>query len=170
MTAENDDQSEAAPNFKELFAASAKPAGADLTRRRAVKPAATPHAITRDYSRNAPEFPVLGTPPPRFVKAGVNRADQRKFEKGKMAMRKFDLHGCTRDQAVRGLEREIRRCVADGVRCLLVVVGIGRFSKGAPVLKTHVLSYLMQHDDVLAYAPAKNKDGAAGAVYVMLRH
>ncbi len=169
MIAENDNQPKSAPNFRELLADPGRLADARPPRRRAARPAAAMRTIARDYSRNAPEFPVLDAPPPRFVKAGVNRADRRKFEKGRMAMRKFDLHGCTRDRAVSELEHEIRQCVANDVRCLLVVVGIGRFSKGAPVLKTHVLSYLMQHDDVLAYAPAKSRDGAAGAVYVMLR-
>lgn len=169
MTAENDNRPKSAPNFRELFAGSVAPAGADWTRRRAAKPTPAPRPIAKDYSRNVPEFPVLEAPPPRFAKAGVNRADRRKFEKRKMTMRKFDLHGCSRDQAIRELEHEIRRCTAAGVRCLLVIVGIGRFSKNAPVLKTHVLSYLIQHDDVLAYAPAKNSDGGGGAVYVMLR-
>ena len=169
MTAKDDNRPKSAPTFKELFAGSVAPVGAHPPRRRVAQPAPAPRTIARDYSRNAPEFLVLEAPPPRFVKAGVNRADRHKFEKGKMAIRKFDLHGCTRDQAVRELEREIRLGMAAGVRCLLVVVGIGRFSKGVPVLKTHVLSYLIQHDDVLAYAPARNRDGGAGAVYVMLR-
>ena len=169
MTTKSDKRPKSGPNFRDLFAGSMQPATAGILRRRAAKAVAVPRPIARDYSRNPPKFLALESPPPKFIKAGVNRADQRKFEKGRMAMRKFDLHGCTRDQAIHELEYQIRQCVEDNVRGLLVVVGIGRFSKRQPVLKTHVLSYLIQHDDVLAYAPARNRDGATGAVYVMLR-
>ena len=40
---------------------------------------------------------------------------------------------------------------------------------GAPVLKAHVRRWLMQRDEVLAFAQARAADGGAGAVVVLLR-
>ncbi|MDD9807532.1 MAG: Smr/MutS family protein [Gammaproteobacteria bacterium] len=164
MTAKDNNQA----TFRDLMGRSARPAAADVPRRRPRRP--VPRPTAKDYSRNPPQFQIIERPPAKFSRGGVNRASLRKFEKGALLpMEKLDLHGFVRDQAVIELEHRLRQCAENNVRCLLVVVGIGRFSKGLPVLKPHILSYLMQHSGVLAYAPAKNSDGGGGAVYVMLR-
>ena len=164
MTAKDNNRA----TFRDLMGSSARPAATDAPQRRPRRP--VPRPIAKDYSRNPPRFQIIDRPPPRFSRGGVNRASLRKFEKGALLpMEKLDLHGYMRDQAVCELEYRLQQCAENGVRCLLVVVGIGRFSKGPPVLKPWVLSYLMQHRSVLAYAPAKSNHGGEGAVYVMLR-
>ena len=61
----------------------------------------------------------------------------------------------------------------DGYRCVLVVHGRGLNSKDQiPVLKEHMKSWLARGRTgrhVLAFTSARQHDGGAGALYVLLR-
>jgi DNA-nicking Smr family endonuclease len=64
----------------------------------------------------------------------------------------------------------LREAKKRGERCVRVVHGKGLGSPGkTPVLKSRVLSWLMQKNEVLAYVQAKPADGGAGALLVLLQ-
>ncbi|MBL9038195.1 MAG: Smr/MutS family protein [Archangium sp.] len=83
----------------------------------------------------------------------------------------IDLHGLTRDEALRALASAIQRSRVAGHRCLLIVTGRGLHSEsGEAVLKNAVVSALTSNSrDVLAFTSAKPEDGGAGAIYTLLR-
>lgn len=85
----------------------------------------------------------------------------------------LDLHGMTRDPARDALVRFLHSSRARGFRCVLVVHGRGHHSEDAtPVLKPLVQRWLRRapmKEWVFAFATARQVDGGAGAMYVMLR-
>lgn len=85
----------------------------------------------------------------------------------------LDLHGHTVDEAKLAVDRFVTSAYTLGQRCVRVVHGRGRNSKGnRPVLKEQVhlwLSHGRLSRLVLAFATAPVTDGGAGAVYVLLR-
>ena len=98
----------------------------------------------------------------------------RKLRAGEIALQgHVDLHGLTRDEAKRALERFLLESRHAGKRCVLVVHGRGLHSKDQiPVLKTSVQLWLTRGRIarwVLAFSTARPHDGGSGAVYVLLR-
>lgn len=84
-----------------------------------------------------------------------------------------DLHGLTREEAKREVDRFLKESRRRGRRCVLLVHGRGRHSEEqVPVLKEALRGWLAtarfgRH--VLAFATARPQDGGAGALYVLLR-
>jgi DNA-nicking Smr family endonuclease len=106
--------------------------------------------------------------------AGLDHHLVRKLRRGDFAVQgHVDLHGLTRDEAKRAVERFLRASRTAGKRCVLVVHGRGLHSKDQlPVLKDALRTWLStarfaRH--VLAFATARPVDGGAGAIYVLLR-
>lgn len=57
-----------------------------------------------------------------------------------------------------------------GIRCVRIIHGKGLSSRNRePVLKHKLRSWLMQKDEVIAYAQARQQDGGSGAVIVLLK-
>jgi DNA-nicking Smr family endonuclease len=84
--------------------------------------------------------------------------------------RHLDLHGMTREVAREALSLFIRHAERDGLRCVRVVHGKGNGSPGRePVLKAKVRAWLVQKNEVMAFAQASASDGGHGAVLVLLR-
>jgi DNA-nicking Smr family endonuclease len=106
-----------------------------------------------------------------FRRPGIGSDVTRKLRKGEWALQaELDLHGMRRDQARAALAAFIRACVKSGLRCVRVIHGKGLGSPGkAPVLKSHVHSWLVQKNEVLAFVQAKPTQGGAGALMVLLR-
>lgn len=102
---------------------------------------------------------------------GVQDAVMRKLGRGQYRIEtELDLHGLNREQAGLAVIQFLTRCQDRGVRCVRIIHGKGHSSpKGAPVLKSHVASWLRQRHDVIAYCSARPADGGTGAVYVLLR-
>lgn len=79
------------------------------------------------------------------------------------------------------LKRPVRSCrselfafvqdaLAHDLRCLLVVHGRGKaLDSHANVVRSYVAKWLLQFDEVQAYASAQAAHGGVGATYVMLR-
>jgi DNA-nicking Smr family endonuclease len=81
----------------------------------------------------------------------------------------IDLHGLIADEARVYVAEFIADCKKRSIRCVRIVHGKGLGSKNRePVLKHKLRSWLMQKDEVLAYAQAKPNDGGSGAVIVLL--
>lgn len=86
----------------------------------------------------------------------------------------LDLHGRTRAEAIRALERFVGTTRARGRRIVLVVHGRGRGSEaGDPVLRPAVWAWLESPAaaalGVMAFATAPPPLGGAGATLVLLR-
>lgn len=82
----------------------------------------------------------------------------------------IDLHGLISDEARAYVAQFIADCKKRGVRCVRIVHGKGLGSRNKePVLKNKLRGWLMQKDEVIAYAQAKKQDGGSGAVIVLLK-
>jgi DNA-nicking Smr family endonuclease len=99
---------------------------------------------------------------------GVDRRTAMKLHRGQMPIQgRLDLHGRTQDDAYRALTSFIDGARDAGRRSVLVITG-----KGQGVLKNAVPRWLNQpplRAHVLSFGYAQQKDGGAGALYVLLR-
>ncbi|MGV3583343.1 MAG: Smr/MutS family protein [Methylophilus sp.] len=82
----------------------------------------------------------------------------------------IDLHGMISDEARAYVSEFITDCKKRGIRCVRIVHGKGLGSRNRePILKHKLRGWLMQKDEVIAYAQAKANDGGSGAVLVLLK-
>ena len=82
----------------------------------------------------------------------------------------IDLHGMVVDEARGYVVDFLAECRKRGIRCVRIVHGKGHGSRNRePVLKNKLRSWLMQKDEVIAYAQARLADGGSGAVVVLLK-
>ena len=82
----------------------------------------------------------------------------------------IDLHGLVSDEARVTVSEFIAGCKKRGLRCVRIVHGKGLGSRNKePVLKHKLRNWLMQKDEVIAYAQARANDGGSGAVIVLLK-
>lgn len=106
-----------------------------------------------------------------FRRRGIGPEVVRKLRRGVWAIQaQLDLHGLRRDEAREALGAFLRAAVRDGLRCVRVVHGKGNGSPGRePVLKAKVRAWLVQKDEVIAFAQARAQDGGHGALLVLLK-
>ena len=106
-----------------------------------------------------------------FRRRGIGPEVVRKLRRGVWSLQaQVDLHGLRSDDARARLGRFLHDAVRDGLRCVRVIHGKGNGSPGRePVLKPKVRSWLVQKDEVLAFAQARASDGGHGALLVLLR-
>ena len=82
----------------------------------------------------------------------------------------IDLHGLISDEAREYVAEFLNLCKKRNIRCVRIVHGKGLGSSNRePVLKHKLRNWLMQKDEVIAYAQAKPEDGGSGAVIVLLK-
>ena len=82
----------------------------------------------------------------------------------------IDLHGLISDEAREYVAEFLGNCKKKNIRCVRIVHGKGLGSRNRePVLKHKLRNWLMQKDEVIAYAQAKPEDGGSGAVIVLLK-
>ena len=95
----------------------------------------------------------------------------RKLRRGVWATQaQLDLHGLRRDEAREQLAAFLREASRAGLRCVRVIHGKGNGSPGRePVLKAKVKGWLVQKEEVIAFAQARASDGGNGALMVLLR-
>jgi len=106
-----------------------------------------------------------------FRRRGVGVDVVRKLRRGVWVLQdEIDLHGLRRDEAHERVADFLREATRAGYRCVRVVHGKGHGSPGRqPVLKANVKSWLVRHQDVLAFTHARPADGGHGALIVLLR-
>lgn len=106
-----------------------------------------------------------------FVRPGVPSAALRKLKRGSWVLRaELDLHGMSGDEARLAVAGFLHNSLRRDIRCVRIIHGKGLGSKNRePVLKHKVRHWLMQRDDVLAFCQARQVDGGAGAVVVLLK-
>ncbi len=106
-----------------------------------------------------------------FARPGLQQRLLQRFRRGQLAAGdELDMHGMSAAQSRIAVLAFIDECRAHGSRCVRIIHGKGYGSAhDAPVLKNRLNSWLRQHHDVLAFSSATQRDGGAGAVYVLLR-
>ncbi|MDQ7073604.1 MAG: Smr/MutS family protein [Gammaproteobacteria bacterium] len=106
-----------------------------------------------------------------FARSGLQKATLKKLKKGHYRIEeRLDLHGYRRQEARQILQEFLHYAHKNSYRCLILIHGKGRSSKEhGPILKPLVASWLQQSEEVLAYCTARQKDGGAGALYLLLR-
>ncbi|QET00864.1 MULTISPECIES: Smr/MutS family protein [Cupriavidus] len=114
---------------------------------------------------------LLDTEEMSFRRPGIGLDVIRKLRRGEWVPQdKIDLHGLRREEAREALAEFLRRSVRNGVRCVRVIHGKGNGSPDKlPVLKGKVRSWLVQKEEVIAFVQARETQGGAGAVMVLLR-
>lgn len=105
---------------------------------------------------------------------GLDPRILRRLRAGEFAYQAhLDLHGLTADEAKEAVTAFVRRAMAVGNRCVLLVHGRGRNSPDQrPVLKDGLKQWLTRGElgrRVLAFSSARPYDGGGGAMYVLLR-
>ena len=104
---------------------------------------------------------------------GLDRRTALRLRRGQLPIEgRIDLHGLRKTEARDALGRFLAEQRAAGRRCVLVITGKGLRGEGAGVLRAALGDWFNEaalRDHILAYAPARARDGGAGAFYVYLR-
>jgi DNA-nicking Smr family endonuclease len=105
-----------------------------------------------------------------FRRPGVSQEVVRKLRRGHWSLQaQIDLHGLRTEAARATLAQFIRDAHKLGLRCVRVIHGKGLGSPGrVPVLKAKVQRWLVQKNEVMAFAQARASDGGNGALVVLL--
>lgn len=106
-----------------------------------------------------------------YLREGHSPDILRKLRRGHWVIQaQIDLHGLISDDARMYVADFLNGCKKRSLRCVRIVHGKGLGSKNRePVLKHKLRGWLMQRDEVIAYAQAKPEDGGSGAVIVLLK-
>lgn len=106
-----------------------------------------------------------------YLRDGHSPDILRKLRRGHWVIQQqLDLHGMLVDEARAYTADFLNQCKKRGIRCVRIIHGKGLGSRNRePVLKNKLRSWLMQRDEVIAYCQARQVDGGAGAVVVLLK-
>ena len=106
-----------------------------------------------------------------FVRPGLQQKHVRRLRRGQIPIEaEADLHGMRTREAEKVLVSFLRECRDQGLRCVRVIHGKGRGSRGGQaVLKWEVDRWLRRDQGVMAFSSAQPRDGGTGAVYVLLK-
>lgn len=106
-----------------------------------------------------------------YLRAGHSPDILRKLRRGHWVIQdQLDLHGMLVDEARIQTAAFLNLCRKRGIRCIRIIHGKGLGSKNRePVLKNKLRNWLVQRDEVIAYAQARRVDGGSGAVIVLLK-
>jgi DNA-nicking Smr family endonuclease len=106
-----------------------------------------------------------------YLRAGQSPDVLSKLRRGFWVIQaKIDLHGLISDEARAYVAEFLSDCKKRNIRCVRIVHGKGLGSRNRePILKNKLRHWLIQKDEVIAYAQAKPEDGGSGAVIVLLK-
>jgi len=109
--------------------------------------------------------------PWRLVADGVSRDRLKRLAAGQPAAGvTLDLHGFTRDEAVKQLSLTFEAALLDGQRALRIIHGRGLHSQGKAILKEAVYHWLREGQFASAVLAAVPETGSGGgACLVLLR-
>jgi DNA-nicking Smr family endonuclease len=104
---------------------------------------------------------------------GMNPLTMEKLRKGEFSVqRTLDLHGYSTEDADELFQLFIRDVIRAGLNCVKIIHGRGLKSKGPPVLKEHLKTWIiraMHRKWVIAFSNAVMRDGGPGATYILLK-
>ena len=106
-----------------------------------------------------------------WARDGVQDSQLRKMKAGQIAFEgSLDLHGMSVEIARHTLREFIEEALRLEVRCVRVTHGkAARLDGKKPMIKSHVNTWLRQHEKVLGFTSCVAKHGGAGALYVLLK-
>mgnify|MGYP000246335783 CR=1 FL=1 len=106
-----------------------------------------------------------------YLREGQSPSVLSKLRRGHWVVQaNLDLHGLISDEARTQVAEFLAACKKRGIRCVRIVHGKGLGSRNRePILKHKVRNWLIQKDEVIAYAQARATDGGSGAVIVLLK-
>ncbi len=106
-----------------------------------------------------------------YLREGQSPSVLSKLRRGHWVIQaNLDLHGLISDEARIQVGEFLAGCKKRGIRCVRIVHGKGLGSRNRePILKHKVRNWLIQKDEVIAYAQARATDGGSGAVIVLLK-
>lgn len=106
-----------------------------------------------------------------YLRPGHSTDILRKLRRGHWVIQdEIDLHGLLAEQARAYVADFLAHCRKRGIRCVRIIHGKGHHSRNRePVLKHKLQNWLIQRDEVIAYAQARPVDGGSGAVVVLLK-
>ena len=106
-----------------------------------------------------------------YLRTGQSPSILSKLRRGFWVVQaQIDLHGLISDEAREYVAEFLSSCKKKNIRCVRIVHGKGLGSRNRePVLKHKLRNWLIQKDEVIAYAQAKPEDGGSGAVIVLLK-
>ena len=106
-----------------------------------------------------------------YLREGQSPSVLSKLRRGHWVIQaNLDLHGLISDEARIQVGEFLAGCKKRGIRCVRIVHGKGLGSRNRePILKHKVRNWLIQKDEVIAYAQARATDGGGGAVIVLLK-
>ncbi|MDR2220454.1 MAG: Smr/MutS family protein [Methylobacillus sp.] len=146
----------------------------------AKKPKPVPHKLIEDESRALadtlsdhyiPAHELESGEEALYLRDGHSPSILRDLRRGKWTIHEqLDLHGLYAEEARVYVVQFLAECRKRGARCVRIIHGKGLGSKNRePVLKHKLRSWLMQRDEVIAYCQAREVDGGAGALVVLLK-
>ncbi len=106
-----------------------------------------------------------------YLREGQSPSVLSKLRRGHWVVQaNLDLHGLISDEARTQVAEFLAGCKKRGIRCVRIVHGKGLGSRNRePILKHKVRNWLIQKDEVIAYAQARATDGGSGSVIVLLK-
>ena len=106
---------------------------------------------------------------PRQNKLRIKNQDPQPVIHLKDQTMKFDLHGETRDEAIKIVQKFVIDCYQKNFRSALIITGKGHHSaKNAPVLKKEVKLWLERNGDsyISDFQEAPPRFGGSGAIWL----
>ena len=102
---------------------------------------------------------------------GVQESQLRKLKGGQIPFEgSIDLHGMTVEKARELLWEFLAEANRMEIRCVRVTHGKAQRKDGRnPILKSHVNTWLRQHNRVLGFTSCIPRHGGTGSVYVLLK-
>jgi DNA-nicking Smr family endonuclease len=106
-----------------------------------------------------------------YTAPGIQNSVLAKLRKGFFGVQaEIDLHGLNSNTAKQQLLDFLLVSTECSYRCVHIIHGKGyRSADPHPVLKNHINRWLRQHKNVQAFCSASQRQGGAGAVYVLLK-
>ncbi|HDZ57180.1 MAG TPA: DNA mismatch repair protein MutS [Pseudomonas xinjiangensis] len=102
---------------------------------------------------------------------GVQESQLRKLKNGQIPFEgSIDLHGMTVEKARELLWEFLAEANKLEIRCVRITHGKSIRNDGRkPILKSHVNTWLRQHEQVLGFTSCTPRHGGTGSVYVLLK-
>lgn len=105
-----------------------------------------------------------------YQKPGVQDGVYRKLRLGKYPIQaRLDLHKKSLKDARDEVVKFLKQCQRLDIRTLVIVHGKGERSNPPALMKSYVVSWLSQIQEVMCFHSAQRFHGGTGAVYVMLK-
>ena len=127
-------------------------------------------ALMKQIFENVKDVPDEETPPDQTAKQTSNKKSRSSTRDSlKRPDDEIDLHGKTRDEAIKIVKKFVIDCYQKNLRSALIITGKGHHSaEKAPVLKREVKLWLERNGDsyITDFQEAPPRFGGSGAIWL----